>query len=73
MIARDKIEDAIKTWRQLAADELRRIELGIACDPDAARYRADGYMRTVQALEIQLVTGVAVCSCHLRPFNEVLS
>ena len=64
------IEKAIHTWRELAARELRSIEEGWTCDPASAEYRANVYLRTVQALEIQLVTGVAVCSCHFKPFSD---
>lgn len=64
------IEGAIQAWRELAARELRSIAEGWTCDPVAAEYRADVYLRTVQALEIQMVTGVAVCSCHFKPFSD---
>ena len=65
------IEDALIAWQTLADDERRAIELGIhkhGCI-DVARNRIDCYERTVEALRIELQTGIAVCSCCHKPYG----
>ena len=37
---------------------------------DTYHYRAQMYRRVVQALQIQIDTGVSVCSCCLKPFGS---
>jgi hypothetical protein len=67
-----EIEGAIAAWQKLADDERRGIESGIYKYGviDVAHNRIDTYERTVEALRIELKTGVAVCSCCHNPFGE---
>lgn len=67
-----EVEGAIVAWQKLADDEQRAIDLGIHKDGcvDTARHRIDCYERTVEALRIELRTGVAVCSCCHKPYGE---
>ncbi len=66
------LQKAAEHWRNLAAQERE------AATTYGWRYgstntyesRARIYERAAKALEIQIETGVAVCSCCFKPFGE---
>lgn len=62
---------AVAAWRDLAEQELRmeKIEARYG-DTSSYRKRAEIYERTAVALEIQMQTGVAVCSCCHKPLGQ---
>lgn len=64
-----KLDIAIQQWVSLA-DEAERSANLCLIHPNVAKAQADCYSRTARALEIQRDTGVALCSCCLKPFGE---
>jgi hypothetical protein len=69
MSKREELLAAREAWSNLAEQESQAAILGIKHPLTAAACR-DAYLRTVKAIDIQLETGVAVCSCHFKPFKE---
>ncbi len=71
----DEIREAQRVWNDLAAQEER---MAIFYEMKGLPYgsvesywkRAELYRRTSTALEIQIETGVAVCSCCFKPFGR---
>lgn len=67
----ETIRSAITQWQALADEERQKIKLGLCCGSSTSAYaRIRVYERTVKALEIELETGVAVCSCCHKPFGR---
>jgi len=68
----NKIDNAIKQWLEVAknADKMAELEISRSSSPNAYINQADDARRTVKALEIEKETGVAVCSCHFKPFPK---
>lgn len=68
-----KLEEARDHWKQLADDERKMAqfyeESNLYGDTKSFYNRAETYERTAQALQIQIDTGVAVCSCCFKPFG----
>lgn len=62
-------ERATAHWYEVAAQEDRAAELGIK-HPRTARAVADSCRRAARAMEYQIETGIAVCSCHMKPLAE---
>jgi len=68
----NKIDNAIKQWQEVAenADKMAELEIARGSSPNAYINQADIARRTIKALEIEKETGVAVCSCHFKPFGK---
>lgn len=67
----ETIRSAIAQWQALADEERQKIKLGLCHGSSAsAEFRINVYERTVKALEIELETGIAVCSCCHKPFGR---
>lgn len=62
-------ERAIAQWYEVAAQEDLAAKLGIK-HPNTAKALADSCRRAARAMEHQMETGIAVCSCHLKPLSE---
>ena len=66
------LQDAINHWYELADNEEYMITNNLTCgSAKVFHVRADMYRRTAKALEIQRDTGIAVCSCHHKPFGSL--
>lgn len=64
------IQAAIEDWNTLADQELQHRLSGACLSPSASEVRENIYRNTVKALYIELQTGVAVCSCCLKPYGQ---
>lgn len=66
------LEQSRDHWLALAADEDRMAEFESARGRYVGVYRnrAETYRRVAKAMQIQIDTGVAVCSCCFKPFGE---
>lgn len=60
---------AIKAWSDLAGTEERAIELGIALCPQVNRNNAELYRKTALAIQHEIDTGEALCTCCWKPFG----
>lgn len=65
-----ELERAIESWTRLADEESARPSWDRCAVKAICDYRANVYRRTVEALRIQLETGVAHCSCCLKPIGD---
>lgn len=64
------LERAIESWGRLADEEAARPSWDKYSIKEQCEYRARVYRRTVESLRIELATGVAHCSCCLKPLGE---
>ena len=55
-------------WLALAAEADNRAAWDVDARP-AATHQAEAYRSVARALEIEMQTGVAVCSCCFKPFS----
>jgi hypothetical protein len=74
---RETIRKSQAWWSRLAIDEDALADHyeknGMYGDVSGFRFRADSYRRVVKAFDIELETGVAVCSCCFKPFGQGIS
>jgi hypothetical protein len=67
----EHLEEAAKYWDELAVRELDRLNWDVLCaDKVSCEFRANSFRRTAEALRIQILTGIAVCSCCHKPIGE---
>jgi hypothetical protein len=67
---RSELISAIEHWKDLAEKERRSKVLDSRYGSTKSHdCRIDLYERTARAIEIQLDTGIAVCSCCFKPLG----
>ncbi len=66
----ESIQSGIQGWQAYIDSEKRALELGVRCDRDVVAVNIDAAERTLKAFDIELKTGVAVCSCCYKPFGR---
>lgn len=69
---RDELLAAAKKWDEVADDELKMMELDAAAghNTQANRNRLSTYRRTAESLRREADTGVAHCSCCVKPYDK---
>lgn len=60
---------AVMQWNALADDAERAASLGLL-HPSVATAQANCYRRAASAIQHEIDTGVAVCSCCFKPFGR---
>lgn len=65
----DEKKWAVMHWNKLADEAECNATLGLT-HPNVAAVQADCYRRTARAIQHEIDTGVAVCSCCFKPFGE---
>lgn len=63
------LANAVASWNALAEDAERAAKLGIL-HPSVAEVQARTYRNAARAIQHQIDTGVAVCSCHFKPIAK---
>lgn len=65
------IDSAIKSWKSSVLSEIAGARISSRYgNVDSFLVRARIYARTAQALEIQKILGIPVCSCHHKPIHK---
>ncbi|MFY1852410.1 hypothetical protein ACOTBX_10500 [Achromobacter xylosoxidans] len=62
-------EWAVAHWNRLADEAERAGALGLL-HTNVAKAQSDCYRRTARAIQHEIETGVAVCSCCFKPFGR---